>query len=123
MSLMSLCHTNLISRLFCSFYVGCSVSPDDDENCQTSSFSLICEPSSYLPALVWHGTGTAAILFCGHLSWPEQQSFYSFKCPSPRTVENQENVKAAYFSPSRQQGVCLRSHIGQRGSATEMGLR
>lgn len=81
-SLMSLCHTNLISRLFCSFYVGCSVGPDDDENSQTSSFSLTCEPNSYLPALSCHGSGTRAILFCGHLSWLGQQSFYSFKCSS-----------------------------------------
>lgn len=130
MSLMSLCHTNLISRLFCSFYVACSVGPDDDENCQTSSFSLTCEPSSYLPALASHGSGTRAISFCGHLSWPGQQSFHSFRCttcPSPmrneKTLEFKGDVFRNFSAPADSEGFVLRGCLGQKASAAETGLR
>lgn len=91
-------------QAFCSFYVGCSVGPDDDENSQTSSFSLTCEPSSYLPALSRRGSGTGAILCCGHLSWPGQQSFHSSKCnscasPCARGIEFKGYIFHKLFLP------------------------
>lgn len=79
---MGLCHTNLISRLFSSFYVGCSVGPDDDENCQASSFSLSCELSSYL--LLQRGMEVEPGQFCFVVTFPglSNSHFIHFKIPA-----------------------------------------
>lgn len=97
---MSLCHTNLISRLFSPFYVACCVGPQDDENCQASSFSLTCEPSSYL--LLQRAMEVEPGQFCFVVTFPglSNSHFIHFKIPVilPRAQrkKNQKGLKCAF---------------------------